>query len=253
MIYVSIVSHGHFSLIKEIGCLVRFKDSNQIKIIVRDNIREVGFDIWCHSLGFIYEYNGSQFGFGKNNNLNFLDAELDGCSENDYFLVMNPDVDCSEESVLMLAQGMVENKAGLGTLNLFLDSNLSEFDHCVRQFPGIWDFISRILFGINKTIIDKNDCDPISYVDWVAGSFMMFTYGTYKKLNGFDEKYFMYCEDIDICSRYLKEYSSRVIFFKDIYGVHLLQKQSRKIFSHHFLWHFKSVVRYLLKEKDLIV
>ena len=250
MIYLSIVSHGHFRLIKDIGCLIRFRGSNRIKVIVRDNIREKGFDIWCESLGFTYSCNEKHCGFGENNNLNFFQAQLDGCSDEDYFLVFNPDVECSEENIVKLANRMTENNLGLATLNLFLDKDFVETDNCVRKFPSLWNFISSYLLGVNGSIIDKARLDNLSSVDWIAGSFMMFTYETYKRLNGFDEKYFMYCEDIDICRRYFKEYSTRVIFFRDIYGVHYTRKENRKILSIHFFWHLKSAIRYLLTNKN---
>ena len=247
MIYLSIVSHGHFRLIKDIGCLIKLKGSSRIKVVVRDNIREKGFDAWCDSLGFLYSCNEKQCGFGENNNLNFLHANLDGCSDEDFFLLFNPDVDCSEENIVKLADRMKEANLGLATLNLFLDKDFVESDSCARKFPSLWNFISSYLFRVNGSIIDKAGLGNISSVDWVAGSFMMFRVSNYKRLNGFDEKYFMYCEDIDICWRFHQEFGSKVVLFKDIYAVHYAQKSNRKIFSIHFLWHLKSCIRYLLR------
>lgn len=247
MIYLSIVSHAHFDLIKEIGCLIKFKESTRLKIIIRDNVGELGFKNWCDSLGFRYSCNEKQCGFGENNNLNFLQAQLDGCSDEDYFLLFNPDVECSEENIVKLADRMTENKLGLATLNLFLDKDFVEMDSCARKFPSLWNFISSYLLGVNGSIIDKARLDNVSIVDWVAGSFMMFRTSNYKRLNGFDEKYFMYCEDIDICWRFHQEFGSKVVLFKDIYAVHYARKNNRKMFSIHFLWHLKGCIRYLLR------
>jgi N-acetylglucosaminyl-diphospho-decaprenol L-rhamnosyltransferase len=247
MHYVSVVSHNHFDLIKTIGALEKFRGSKQLTVIVRDNFGEPGFEDWCRDLNFYYFRNDKSYGFGKNNNLNFLFAERLGITAGDYFLTLNPDVDCTKENIINVQNGMLESNAGIATLNLFLDAEFTEFDNCVREFPGLWDFISSFLFSINKTIIDKNSVASVSFIDWTAGSFMMFKYETYKRLNGFDERYFMYCEDIDICWRYFKEYSTRVIFFRDIYGVHYARKENRKVLSPHFFWHIKSVIRYLLR------
>lgn len=247
MIYVSIVSHAHFALIREIGCLAKLKDSKVIKIIIRDNVGEIGFESWCNSFGFHYSCNPSQHGFGKNNNLNFAQAKLSGCQDGDYFLVLNPDVDCSEEDILNVADRMAKNKIGLATLNLFLDKNHIEIDNCARRFPGLWDFVSSYFFGVNHSIIDKSHLDAVSSVDWAAGSFLMFSALTYAELQGFDEGYFMYCEDIDICLRYHRKFNSRVVLFSDIFAVHYAQKRNRNLFSMHFLWHLKSCCRYLIK------
>ena len=43
----------------------------------------------------------------------------------------------------------------------------------------------------------------------------------YRQLNGFDERYFMYCEDIDICYRSCKIHGKRVMYFPNIKAVHL--------------------------------
>lgn len=249
MHYVSIVSHNHFDLIKSIGALEKFKGSKQLIVILRDNVGEVGFEEWCKNLNFHYYRNDKPYGFGKNNNLNFASAERLGMSEGDYFLTLNPDVDCTENNIIKLQNDMLKNNVDFATLNLFLDEKFSNFDNCVRKFPRFWDFALSFFLGINKTILDKNVLEPVSYVDWVSGSFMMFSYGTYKRLNGFDEKYFMYCEDIDICWRYYKEYSKKIVFFRDIYGVHYARKKNRNIFTLHFFWHLKGVIRYLLKNK----
>jgi len=247
MIFISIVSHNHFELIRSIGALLKFKDSKQLTVILRDNVGEPGFETWCESLGFYYFRNQKSFGFGENNNLNFSVAENLGMSSNDYFLTVNPDIDCAEENIIKVKNNMLQNNVGLATLNLFLDNTFTEFDPCVRKFPKMKDFTSSFLFGINNSIIDKNRLDSLSYVDWFAGSFMMFRASHYKRLNGFDEKYFMYCEDLDICWRYHQEFGSKVVLFKDIYAVHYARKNSQKIFSIHFLWHFKSCIRYLLR------
>ena len=75
--------------------------------------------------------------------------------------------------------------------------------------------MSSFLFQKNKTIIDKFSLNEESFTDWAAGSLLLFSADTYKKLNGFDEKYFMYCEDIDICYRY-KKIDGRGVFCKKL-------------------------------------
>jgi GT2 family glycosyltransferase len=69
---------------------------------------------------------------------------------------------------------------------------------------------------------------------------------TYRALKGFDEGYFMYCEDIDICYR-AKQLATDILYFQDIKAVHLAQHSNRRVFSKHFFWHLKSIARFLLK------
>ncbi|MDE1292895.1 hypothetical protein [Vibrio aestuarianus] len=86
-----------------------------------------------------------------------------------------------------------------------------------------------------------------SIVDWAAGSFLVFQADLYKKLNGFDENYFMYFEDVDICFRARKYYDQNVVYLSNIKAIHQGGYQNRKIFSKHFRWYFSSLLRFLFK------
>lgn len=247
MIFISVVSHGHFQLIKEIGCLDLFSGSNNLTVLIRDNVGEAGFYEWCNIRNFSYYLNKTPLGFGENNNLNFAQLKFSGDSFGNYFLVLNPDVYVTEEAILELALKMKSNEEKLGTINLFLDVEHLRSDNCVRRFPKLRDFISSFVFGNNGSIIDKSSLEEVTLVDWAAGSFLMFELDAYSHLKGFDEGYFMYCEDIDICKRYNNEFGSKLLFCRDIFGVHFSGLLSRKLFSKHFVWHLKSVFRYLMK------
>ncbi len=250
MIYISIISHNHFDMIKKIGNLAQLRDSVGVEVIIRDNVGESDFEQWCKALNFTYILNSEKYGFGKNNNLNFSYLENNGIADGDYFLVLNPDVSVTEEALCKLSYAMSKHNSQLATINLFLDQDFSTPDNCVRKFPRLLGFLSSFIFGRNKTILNKSCLDNVSDVDWAAGSFLMFSVPTYKKLEGFDEDYFMYCEDIDICKRFNKMFNRKMLFFKQIRGVHYAQFNNRKILSKHFYWHVKSCLRYLLKHKD---
>ena len=95
----------------------------------------------------------------------------------------------------------------------------------------------------NDTIVDRDK--PINRpIDWCAGSFMGFSIDTYHKLKGFDEGYFMYCEDIDLCYR-AKSLGINIKYFENIKALHLAQHSNRKFMSKSFRWHLKSIFRYL--------
>ena len=54
--------------------------------------------------------------------------------------------------------------------------------------------------------------DRIREVDWVLGAFMLTRRPLMERLKGFDEDYFFYGEDLDLCYR-VKEAGWRVVFF----------------------------------------
>jgi GT2 family glycosyltransferase len=64
-------------------------------------------------------------------------------------------------------------------------------------------------------------------VDWIAGMFMLFRSDTYRALGGFDETYFLYYEDVDLCHR-LRKTGKSVIYNPAAEIVHDARRASRK-------------------------
>jgi len=64
-------------------------------------------------------------------------------------------------------------------------------------------------------------------------------------IGGFDPKFFMYYEDVDLCRR-IRQNGNEVAFLTSVSVTHNARRDSRKKLR-FFLWHFKSVVRYLFR------
>lgn len=118
------------------------------------------------------------------------------------------------------------------------------------MFPSLKHFIKSFLGLGNSSIVDKSKIIEPCHIDWAAGSFLAIQSCHYLKLGGFDEKYFMYCEDIDICYRSFLM-NIPVKYYPAIHAIHLAKHANRKIFSKHFYWHFSSAIRFLLTKKNL--
>ena len=92
---------------------------------------------------------------------------------------------------------------------------------------GIIRFIYRLIFGISKNkISQKTSFSP----DWISGSFLLLRQSDYIKIGGWDEDYWMYYEDMDICKR-AKSFKIHTLFFNDLYCYHYHGKSSRKDFQ----------------------
>ncbi len=185
-------------------------------------------------------------GFGANNNyiFNWCINNL-GLTEDDYFLVLNPDVDIDSESILSVAKSASIFETELSTINLYKDDTYSALDNCIRSFPSLIDFITSYAGLGNKTVLDKKLIDSPRFVDWAAGSFLLFKASLYRDLGGFDSGYFMYCEDIDICWRAQREFNQRLMFYPNVRAIHYAKHANRSFFTMHFIWHLKSMCRYL--------
>ena len=248
-VYISVVSHGHSKLINELQSIPNLVP--KCKVVIKSNLANDNFGDWINSEDIYWIDDHYHSGFGRNNNINFnfCRSEL-GMNEDDYFIVLNPDVVVDVEEVIRLILSMEANDVKLATINLFKDRDFQTFDNSVRKFPSLYNFSKSFLGFKNSSIIDKSLINESYEADWAAGSFLAFRAEHYAKLKGFDENYFMYCEDIDICHRsYLL--GEKVTYFPELKALHLAKHENRKILSTHFYWHVSSVCRFLLTRSDL--
>jgi N-acetylglucosaminyl-diphospho-decaprenol L-rhamnosyltransferase len=77
--------------------------------------------------------------------------------------------------------------------------------------------------------------------------FMLFKADAYRNLGGFDERYYMYYEDVDICTRAWSTGLS-VLACNTIKVVHDAQRASHQN-PQHLIWHLRSMARYLVTGK----
>ena len=148
--------------------------------------------------------NKSNLGFGKANN------QALEIARGEFILLINPDAVVSEDTFDKMISFFRENPdAGLAGCKI-LNADGSLQLACRRSFPGPWTSFTKVtglsnlfpnskLFArYNLTYLDENDTYE---VDAISGSFMMMRKQVYKKVGGFDERFFMYGEDLDICYR----------------------------------------------------
>jgi len=80
--------------------------------------------------------------------------------------------------------------------------------------------------------------------DWVAGMFMLFRSPVFDELQGFDERYFLYYEDVDLCRR-LRNRGYEVRLVPSISAVHDARRESHQSLR-HLRWHLASILRFFL-------
>ncbi|WP_299686001.1 glycosyltransferase family 2 protein [uncultured Vibrio sp.] len=250
-IYIAVVSHGHSNLINELGCLDKLvRDFN---IIVKSNLVNDDFHQLAQERNFHWINNRSLYGcgFGENNNIifDYCKKELN-MKDGDYFVVLNPDVVIDSDTIINLVKAMSRGNINLSSINLYKDFDNLIYDNSIRRFPSLNQFVKSFLGFGNSSIIDRDQLSKTTQVDWAAGSFLTFKVGHYSKLSGFDERYFMYCEDIDICYRsYLM--GDKLTYFPEFKACHLAKHANRKLLSMHFYWHVKSAMRFLLTKAGM--
>lgn len=245
MIHIIVVSHHHdryvIPLINKLQNQ-QPQSTDCFRLYIKDNVNSANLHDYCEKHGVIYFSSNEQSGFSKNNNLavNSIVSNFE-VNDDDYFLILNPDVLVDGEKIVKLS-GILKIKAyDLFTVDLFKDEKLSVRDPAVRKFPKLIDFFTSYFLGYNKSIIDRENIHTHQEVDWCAGSFLGIKSSVYKEINGFDENFFMYCEDIDICFR-AKKKGFKLIYIPEIKVVHFSQNDNRSFFSKNFIWHLRSIV-----------
>jgi N-acetylglucosaminyl-diphospho-decaprenol L-rhamnosyltransferase len=245
-VFISVVSHGHGDLIEKLSCLSNL--AKEYHVVVKLNTEEQSFVSYLENHKIKYINDNYGLGFGHNNNIvySYCSSELN-MNREDVFVVLNPDVVCTVEEVESLVFSMDLLNSSISCVNLFKDNEHTIPDNSIRSFPTLLQFVKSFLGLGNPAVIEKNTITQPINVDWAAGSFLAFKAYHYFNLKGFDERYFMYCEDIDICYR-SKQLGMSITFFPNIKMQHLAEHANRTILSKHFYWHVVSVCRFILSK-----
>lgn len=248
MIFISIINHKHDKIITENDNLREI--SKKFRIYIKSNTPATEELInYSKKNGITLINKEFNKGFGENNNytFNYLN-EKKIINDNDFFLVMNPDIYISIKEMSSLEKEIKSLNSEIYTINLFSDNNYKIHEQSIKRFPSLISPI-RALFEKNKrndAYNKKEITEPIN-VDWAAGSFLLFKKESYMELNGFNEDFFMYFEDAEICRRAHKKRMT-LTYIPRIKAIHTGAFQNRVIFSKHFYWYCKSYLRYHFKK-----
>lgn len=164
-------------------------------------------------------YNKKPFGLSKNINrsLKYLRSE--------FVAIINPDIKIKKNIFKEIINNFKNDKK-LGLVSPLILNQYNEIQDTSRDYPSIINLIKREIFRV-KVINNGND--------WLAGMFSVYRTKILKKLK-FDENFFLYCEDVDVSLRLVKN-DYKFFLNKRINVTHLAQKNSRKnlIFTFYHL------------------
>lgn len=236
LVTVSIVSHKQFALVKNLlSDLKKFCDPSYLEVIITLNVREAQ-NIASEDYPFhlVIVQNESVKGFGANHNKAFSIAK------GSYFCVLNPDMRFNCDPFRTLCQWCSDKSVGV--IAPLVIGGAGNFTDSARRFPTVFSLLYRGLLRSRKAeyFIDKKPIQP----DWIAGMFLLFPSSVFRKISGFDERYFLYFEDVDICARlFLKGF--KVVLDPRVNIFHLEQRTSHREPSYLY-HHVASMIRFFL-------
>jgi GT2 family glycosyltransferase len=175
---------------------------------------------------------GSNLGFGTANNLGVRRS----CGE--FLLFLNPDARVNSEALEHCLRRL-QNETDIGIISPKLVLANGEMDlACRRAVPTVWDGVTRStglsrLFphlkwfaGYNLTYLPDNETYQVGAVN---GAFMMMRSSLFSRIGAFDESFFMYGEDLDLCLRCSKE-GFKVVYDGRCSIIHIKGSSSRKVY-----------------------
>ena len=183
--------------------------------------------------------NKKNLGFAKANNQAFKKAS------GQYLLILNPDTKLMPETITKMISFMQKDKSiGIATCRVELANGSLDRD-CRRHFPTPWRAFTHFsklakIFKSSK-LFDQYYMgyipdDKVHEIDACVGAFMFIRKSALEKVGLFDEDFFFYGEDLDLCWRFKKQ-GYKIVYMPETKIIHFkgassgMKKSSRDLTS----------------------
>ncbi len=227
---LSIVSHGHGESIKSLLTQINqwLNPSLQLNVIVTWNAPHLetttadeleSLSAWPIKI----IINRHPRGFAENHNCALREAPPG------IWCVVNPDVLIPQIDLHKITSAFSKTHVGLVYPRQL--SLLNEPLDYKRELVTPWALAKRYLLP---------DTFSKTHIDWVSGCFMAFRSSIYQQLRGFDERFHLYCEDVDICLRL--QLAGYKMAEADFSIIHDTRRGTLKQWD-HFKWHVASLLK----------
>ncbi|UCN00608.1 glycosyltransferase family 2 protein [Sulfurimonas sp. SWIR-19] len=210
------------------------------KIYIFDNSPKNKLEDLCKkysNINYIYN-NGENIGFGAGHNKLFREFAI----ESEVHLIVNPDIYFDTKELKNFLQWFEHSDAVMALPKILNTDGTTQ--KVVRKIPTPLDLMKRRI-GLEQGELKVPE-KSVTEIPFAHGCFMALKMNVFKKLGGFDERFFMYMEDVDIWRR-AKKYGKTVI--NTNYSIyHEYRKGSSKNLK-LFWYHIISVLKYFWKYK----
>lgn len=231
-ITLSIVSHNDSKEVERLlSSLFLYEAEDKFQILLTDNLGNTLSS--CPWKNCTLLHNDRLKGFAKNHNDAFHHAT------GRYFCILNPDVIFVQSIFENLMDRVDSGQADIIT-PVIIDSQNS-FQDTFRDLPTPFELFRRRLLQRSHSVPLPKNVDVIA-PDWISGTFLFMKTDVFQKLGGFDERYHLYMEDVDLCARARLQGLSILVdtSVKIQHDGRRSSKQSLK----YLLWHMQSAWRF---------
>jgi GT2 family glycosyltransferase len=194
-----------------------------------------------------YIFGHGNIGYGAAHNIAIKLSIAEGSK---YHVVINPDITFKEPVIDVLSKYMDDNPQ-VGQVMPCVVYPDGTFQKLCKLLPTPFDLVIRRFLPLNilKGAISQYDLsnyklDRILEIPSLSGCFMFLNVSVLNKVQGFDDRFFMYCEDFDLCRRIGQH--SKVVYYPYVSVVHNYEKGSYKS-AKLLKYHIFSAIKYFNK------
>ena len=193
--------------------------------------------------------NSENVGFGAAHNQSIK------LSRGRYVLLFNPDCRMLSSDVLRKMVGFMDENRDVGAIGPKMVNRDGSLQYSARRFPTMLAATFRhTLFGrlfpnnrfVRDYMMTDWDHGEVRDVDWLSGAALMIRKETVEQIGALDERFFMYCEDVDWCRR-AHSGGRRVVYFPMASVSHRIGAASDQNPVEMIKQHHKSMMQYFLK------
>lgn len=152
--------------------------------------------------------------------------------------MLNPDVRLRADPFQVLAERLRD--PAVGVVAPVVRSPAGTIEDSARRVPTPLSILRKALAGARGPDYEIATADL--YPDWVAGIFMLFRRDTFAAIGGFDERYFLYYEDVDLCTR-LALAGKRVVYCPAVEAIHDARRESHRSLR-YLRFHVASMLKF---------
>lgn len=178
---------------------------SDFSVLIVDHSRVGDYRQLCSDFPFVYRHDPENPGYAVGNNRNFNQLGLDF----KYFLVLNPDVILHRDCLGKML-GFFEERSDVDLVVPRVLDGGGELQHLCHRLPRPMDLILRRFFRRLPYLLNQHraryeyremDHTESFRVETASGSCLCVRSEVYEKLKGFDERFFLYMEDVDFSRR----------------------------------------------------
>jgi len=236
-ITLSVVSHRQGHLVRELLETLETIRDESVEVVITLNVPET-LPFAAAQFGFPVRIldNVRPRGFGANHNSAFRSAQ------GEFLCVINPDISFTVDPFAELVAALRDGSTGVAAPQVVTPLGAPEDNG--RTFPTPAAILKKAFLPAPRRV--HPDAARVSHPDWVAGMFMLLSRKAFEAVGGFDERYFLYYEDVDLCAR-LRLHGFQVAYCPRVSVVHAAQRRSHRN-PYYFVWHLQSMVRFFCSD-----